>query len=225
MQAFFIIPLTILLTFGGLVFVFVSYFKRKPEDEEMESKFLVLSYFYIVLLISSFLIFWGAALNIKAGMAYGFGVPFSYQGELKYKDRPAVEAVESERTPAPQEPEAIIYEDKIREKSILQGLMFLIFGVIFFIIHYKALFSTLKGRKHKFLSRSYHLLGTLVFGGITLVSVPLSIYTALERILFKTTITPENFYRAQLFPGELLGFAIPAIIIWYLFFKKITKEE
>lgn len=222
MQAFFIIPLTILLTFGGLVFVFVSYFKRKSEDEEMESKFLVLSYFYIVLLISSFLIFWGAALNIKAGMAYGFGVPFSYQGELKYKDRPAIEL---EKTPVAPEPEAIIYEDKIREKNILQGSMFLIFGAIFFIIHYKVLFYTLKGKTHKFLSRSYHLLGTLVFGGVTLVSVPLSIYTALERILFKTAVTPENFYRAQLFPGELLGYAIPAIIIWYLFFKKITKEE
>lgn len=205
------------------MFVFVSYFKRKSEDEEMESKFLVLSYFYIVLLISSFLIFWGVALNIKAGLAYGFSVPFSYQGELKYKDRPA--AVEPEKTPVSPEPEAIVYEDKIREKSILQGSMFLIFGVIFFIIHYKALFFTLKGRMHKFLSRSYHLLGALVFGGITLVSVPLSIYTALERILFKTAITPENFYRTQLFPGELLSYAIPAIIIWYLFFKKITKEE
>lgn len=223
MTAFFIFPLTILLTLGGLIFVVVSYFKRNSETDELESKFLVLSYFYIAILISSFLIFWGAALNIKAGLAYGFGVPFSYQGEIKYKERPV--AVELEKTPVPAEPkpESITYQDKIREKNILQGSMFLIFGAIFFVVHEKALRYILKGKIHKFLSRAYHLLGTLVYGGITVVTVPMSIYAALERVLFKVSATPQNFYQQQL-PGELLAYAIPGIIIWYLFFKKIMKE-
>lgn len=224
MTAFFIFPLTILLTLGGLIFVVVSYFKRNPETDELESKFLVLSYFYIAILISSFLIFWGVALNIKAGLAYGFDVPFSYQGELRFKESP-VSAVESEKTsvPTPPEPEFITYQDKIREKSILQGSMFLIFGVIFFVVHEKALRYILKGKIHKFLSRAYHLLGTLVYGGITVVTVPMSIYAALERVVFKVSVTPQNFYQQQL-PGELLAYAIPGIIIWYLFFKKIMKE-
>ena len=225
MTSFFIFPLVIFLTLAGLLFVAISYPRREPESKEVESKFLLNVYFSLVLLISSFAVFWGASLMIKAGLAYQFGIPFSYQGEVKY---PA--PIMAKRPPSPGEemqppkPMGITYEEHIREKDTLQGAMFLLFGILFFLAHQKASRYAIGDNVHKFLTKSYHLIGTLVYGGITLVSIPLAFYTMLERALFKEILTPENLYRFQ-FPGELLGYAIPALIIWYSFFRHILKKN
>lgn len=231
MNAFFIFPLVIFLTLAGLLFVAISYSRRDPEPKEVESAFLLQAYFFIALLISSFAAFWGTSLVIKAGLAYQFGMPFSYQGDIKHPgpriaepsspETPPVPP-DDEKTKIPPKPLDIIYREHTREKDILQGLMFLLFGLLFFIIHLRAFRYVTGNHIHAFLKKSYHLIGTLVYGGITLISIPMAFYTMLERILFKEIITAENLYRVQ-FPGELLGYAIPALVIWYLFFTHIKS--
>lgn len=250
MTAYFIFPLIIFLTLAGLLFIAISYPKRETESKEIESAFLLQVYFIIAFLISSFAIFWGSSLLIKAGIAYQFGLPFSYQGEIKAPEpirlpdlpspvpatedpmdapydgplpQPAPDLPKNEKIPFSSKPLEIVYAEHIREKDMLQGSMFLLFGLLFFVIHQKVFRYMIGDYVHIFLKKSYHLIGTLVYGGITLVSIPMALYTILERMLFKEMITAENMYRLQ-FPGELLGYAIPGLIIWYLFFTQIRKK-
>lgn len=228
MTSFFIFPLTVLLTLAGLLFIGISYSRRELQSKEVEATFLLQVYFFIVLLVSSFAIFWGSSLLIKAGVAYKFGLPFSYQGEIRPEPSmippPSPEAPTLKSHPlTPPKPIEIRYEEHLKEKDVLQGAMFLLFGLLFFGIHKKAFRYIIGDTTHAFLKKSYYLIGTLVYGGITLVSIPIALYTLLERMLFKEVITPENLYRLQ-YPGELLGYAIPALIIWYLFFTHIKNS-
>lgn len=231
MTAYFIFPLIIFLALAGLLFIAISYPKRETESKEVETTFLLQVYFIIAFLISSFAIFWGSSLLIKAGIGYGFGIPFSYQGEVRLTEPiigtpssiEAPPAMTKEKDSFPPKPLKIVYEEHIREKDVLQGSMFLLFGLLFFFIHQKVFRYMIGDYVHIFLKKSYHLIGTLVYGGITLVSIPMAFYTILERMLFKEMITAENMYRLQ-FPGELLGYAITGLIIWYLFFTQIRKK-
>lgn len=229
MTTFFIFPLVVLLVLAGLLFIVISYFKREPESKEAESRFLVFIYFYAVLLVSGFLVFWGSSLIIKSGFAYEFGIPFSYRGEARYLEpsrisAPTAPEVWKDVKTIPSSPPKIEYPQNVREKDLLRGAMFLIFGLLFFFAHLKTMRHAVKDAVNAFLSKSYHLLGALTYGGIALVTFPLAIYNLLERLLFKESITVENLFQME-FPGELLGYAIPALVIWYFFFNKVIKKE
>ncbi|MCJ7667977.1 MAG: hypothetical protein MUP04_06830 [Anaerolineae bacterium] len=203
-------PLIILLSFASFVVAAVVYFRSEKEPEALQRRFLPRFYAYAMLFISSLILLIGGGLLLKAALSYPLGVAFSYRGQPIYAE---VEPGKMYMEPPPFE--GIEYRPEERLRDLLNGTASVVMGAIFLALHWvlRDRVESQKERPLSFLNKAYLMVSGVVYGGLSLVLLPMGLYQLIE-FYFVPRGDPEQTIWSWPIPGDTLGYALVALVLW-----------
>jgi len=213
-------PLIVLLGFVSFVVAAVAYFRSEREPEALQRRFLPRFYTYAMLFVSSLILFVGGGLLLRAGLSYPVGLEFSYRGQPIYAQ------VEPEKVPlGPPLLQRIEYRPEDRTRDLLNGGAFVGMGVLFLALHsaLRNRIETPEERGLSFLNKGYLVMSGVVYGGISLVLIPMGVYRVIEYFFLPRGDSRETFWMRPV-PGEILGFAILALALWLWTLPQLFKS-
>jgi len=203
-------PLVVLLAFVSFLVAAIVYFRSEREPETLQRRFLPRFYAYTMLFISSLIILIGGGLLLKALLSYPLGMEFSYRAQPIYAE---VEPGKMYMEPPPFE--GIEYREEERLRDLLNGGASFVMGGLFLALHW-ALRNRVESQKERplsFLNRAYLMVSGVVYGGLSLVMLPMGIYQLIEFYLVPRG-DPEQTLWSWPIPGDTLGYALVALILW-----------
>ena len=227
-----VVPLLFILGIGAAIAggVYMMQAARRGEKQEFPTRTLFRTYLALLSIVSLLLMVGGVGHLVNAGMSAGLSRDFSYYplySSDDFKPRPfriplAPEppTLAEELTAAEQE--ALQKEQEDREEKglkrafqegLLKGLSFTFFGGILWGAHVwgRRKIETDEERKTSLMSRVYMLVLVLIFGIITVSSLPSGAFESL-----RFYVLDQDFRQP---PGEKLATAIVALPIWLLYLK------
>jgi hypothetical protein len=220
-----LLPLIFFLSFASFLVAAVVYFRSEKEPEALQRRFLPRFYAYAMLFVSSLVLLIGGGLLLKAALAFPLGMEFSYQAQPIYGE---VEAQNECMEPGPFE--GIQYREEDRVRDLLSGAALAAMGAIFLISH-QVLRNRVEDqdeRLHSFLNKAYLMVSGVVYGGLTLVMLRMGLYQLIE-FYFVPRGDPEQTLWNWPIPGNALGYAVVALILWLLvlphFFRSFGGEN
>ncbi len=205
-------PLIFLLSFASFVVAAVVYFRSEKEPDSLQRRFLPRFYAYAMLFISSLILLIGGGLLLKAALSYPLGMEFSYRGQPIY-----AEVEPGQQLPMYKEPpfEGIEYRPEERLRDLLNGAASVVMGAIFLALHWvlRDRVESQKERPLSFLNKAYLMVSGVVYGGLSLVLLPMGLYQLIE-FYFVPRGDPEQTIWSWPIPGDTLGYALVALVLW-----------
>lgn len=213
-------PLVVLLAFVSFLVAAIVYFRSEKELEALQRRFLPRFYAYAMLFVSSLILLIGGGLLLKAALSYPLGMEFSYRGQPIYAQ---VEPKEIYMEPPPIE--GIEYREEERLRNLLQGSTLVGVGVLFFALHWilRNRVESPDERRLSFLNKGYLMVSGVVYGGLSLVLLPLGLYQLLE---FYTVPRgdPEQTFWSWPIPGDILSYTLLALALWLWILPQLFKS-
>jgi hypothetical protein len=226
------------VTAAGTIVLFLRLRSREPIQVNL--RLVLRVYLHVALVAGLLVLMQGVAGLVRTGFAEAWGNEFSYTpvyvplpedrtpfvpNPLELRDpRTLSEAEQEELSRILADREAMRLEleerrqvlglDRAKDESILEGASFSIIGAVIVGAHLAGI-RGLAGRndQERTLARVFFLGATIVFGLVTVFSLPEAVYDSL-RYAFLDPL--EDFgYRYQ--PGEKLALALVATPVWLLF--------
>lgn len=213
-------PLVILLAFVAFLVAAIVYFRSEKEPDPLQRRFLPRFYAYAMLFISSLIILIGGGLLLKAALSYPLGMEFSYRGQPIYAE---VEPEMVQWEPPPFE--GVEYRAEERLRDLLNGSASLVMGGLFLALHW-ALRNRVESQEERalsFLNRAYLMVSGVVYGGLSLVMLPMGLYQLIE-FYFVPRGDPEQTLWSWPIPGDTLGYALVALVIWLWILPQLFKS-
>jgi len=215
-----VIPLLFILGIGAAIAggVYMMQSARRGEKQEFPARTLFRTYLALLSIVSLLLMVGGVGHLVNAGMSAGLSRDFSYYPlyssdeflprPVRFPVAPEAPTLAEELTAAEQE--ALQKEQEEREEK---GLSFTFFGGILWGAHVwgRRKIETDEERKTSLMSRVYLLVLVLIFGIITVSSLPSGAFESL-----RFYVLDQDFRQP---PGEKLATAIVALPIWLLYLK------
>ncbi len=219
--------LVVLLAFVSFLVAAIVYFRSEKEPEPLQRRFLPRFYAYAMLFISSLILLIGGGLLLKAALSYPLGMEFSYRGQAIYTE------VEPLPTPIPVEGmvweppafEGIEYREEERLRDLLNGATLVGVGALFFALHW-ALRNRVESREERplsFLNKAYLMMSGVVYGGLSLVLLPMGLYQLIE-FYFVPRGDPEQTLWSWPIPGDTMGYAFVALVLWLCILPQLFKS-
>jgi len=230
-------PLVVLLAFVAFLVAAIVYSRSEKEPDSLQRRFLPRFYAYAMLFISSLIILIGGGLLLKAAFSYPLGIEFSYQGQPIYTE---FEVVEVQPVPPTEPPppiptpvpewkpptfKGIEYREEERLRDLLSGTASVLMGTIFLALHW-ALRNRVENREERrlsFLNRAYLMVSGIVYGGLSLVMLPMGLYQLVE-FYFVPRGDPEQTFWSWPIPGDTLGYALVALVLWLWILPQLFKS-
>jgi hypothetical protein len=210
------VPLLLVVLVVG---VFIYLFKGREKGAELDPKVLLRIYLYLVLFITLPLAAIGGALTTSVALSSVFGLQFSYN----------LQPVYAEPIPAGSETGKPDYEqcygvDKVEvngkkycfdtdqpKKDLVTGISLFATMSILFAVHRYGLSIVNKKDAPQTMHRMYQFLTLGIFGLISVIMIPVSIYQLANYLLFP--IEDAAAYQA-IVPGQSLGIVLFFTPIW-----------
>jgi len=213
-------PLVILLSFASFVVAAVVYFRSEKEPEALQGRFLLRFYAYAMLFISSLILLIGGGLLLKAALSYPLGMEFSYRAQPIYTE---VEPGTVQWKPLPFE--GIEYREEERLRDLINGGASVVMGGLFLALHWalRNRVESQEERPHSFLNRAYLMVSGVVYGGLSLVLLPMGLYQLIE-FYFVPRGDPEQTIWSWPIPGDTLGYALVALVLWLWILPRLFKS-
>ena len=230
-------PLVVLLAFVAFLVAAIVYSRSEKEPDSLQRRFLPRFYAYAMLFISSLIILIGGGLLLKAAFSYPLGIEFSYQGQPIYTE---FEVVEVQPVPPTEPPppiptpvpewksptfKGIEYREEERLRDLLSGIASVLMGTIFLALHL-ALRNRVESRVDRpfsFLNKAYLMVSGVVYGGLSLVMLPMGLYQLIE-FYFVPRGDPEQTLWSWPIPGDTLGYAFVALVLWLWILPQLFKN-
>ncbi len=230
-------PLIVLLAFVSFLVAAIVYFRGEKEPDSLQRRFLPRFYAYAMLFISSLIILIGGGLLLKAAFAFPLDIEFSYQGQPIYTE---FEVVEVQPVPPTEPPppiptpvpewksptfKGIEYREEERLRDLLNGATLVGVGALFFALHW-ALRKRVESQEERalsFLNKAYLMVSGVVYGGLSLVMLPMGLYQLIE-FYFIPRGDPEQTLWSWPIPGDTLGYAFVALILWLSILPQLFKS-
>ncbi len=215
-----LLPLVILVSFASFVVAAVVYFRSEKEPEPLQRRFLLRFYAYAMLFISSLILLTGGGLLLKAALSYPLGMEFSYRGQPIYAE---VEPGMMQWEPPPFE--GIEYREEERLRDLLNGAASVAMGGLFLTLHW-ALRNRVESQEERplsFLNKAYLMVSGVVYGGLSLVVLPMGLYQLVE-FYFVPRGDPEQTIWSWPIPGDTLGFAFVALVLWVWILPQLFRS-
>ncbi len=206
-------PLVVFLSFVSFLVAAIVYFRSEKEPDPLQRRFLPRFYAYAMLFISSLILLIGGGLLLKAVLSYPLGMEFSYRAQPFYAD---VEPYAFER---------IEYSEEERLRDLLNGGASLIMGGLFLALHW-ALRNRVESQEERalsFLNKACLMVSGVVYGGLSLVMLPMGLYQLIEFYLVPRG-DPEQTIWSWPIPGETLGYAFVALVLWLWILPQLFKS-
>lgn len=215
-----LLPLVVLLAFVSFLVAAIVYFRSEKEPEPLQRRFLPRFYAYAMLFISSLILLIGGGLLLKAALSYPLGMEFSYRGQPIYAE---VEPETMRWEPPPIE--GIEYREEERLRDLLNGGASVVMGGLFLALHW-ALRNRVESQKDRplsFLNKAYLMVSGVVYGGLSLVLIPMGLYQLIE-FYFVPRGDPEQTIWSWPIPGDTLGYAFVALVLWLWILPQLFKS-
>lgn len=226
-------PLIVFLSFVSFLVAAIVYFRGEKEPEPLQRRFLPRFYAYAMLFISSLIILIGGGLLLKAALSYPLGMEFSYRGQAIYNEvevpAPPTEPPPALPTPTPVwEPptfEGIEYRVEERLRDLLNGATLAGAGALFFALHWilRNQVESQEERSLSFLNKAYLMVSGVVYGGLSLVMLPMGLYQLIE-FYFVPRGDPEQTLWSWPIPGDTLGYALVALVLWLWILPQLFRS-
>ncbi len=229
-------PLLLLLSFVSFIVAAIVYFRSEKEPDPLQRRFLPRFYAYAMLFTSSLIILIGGGLLLKAAFSYPLGMEFSYQGQAFYAE---VEVIPVEVAPTeppapvptpmpvwePSKFEGIEYREEERLRDLLNGATMVGVGALFFALHWvlRNQVESQKERPLSFLNRAYLMVSGVVYGGLSLVLLPMGLYQLIEFYLVPRG-DPEQTIWSWPIPGDTLSYAFVALVLWLWILPQLFRS-
>jgi len=216
-------PLVVLLAFVSFVVAAIVYFRSEKEPEPLQRRFLPRFYAYAMLFISSLILLIGGGRLLKAAFSYPLGMEFSYRGQPIYAEEepetmyrvmgPTIEGIEYR-------------EEEERLRGLLDGGASVVIGGLFLALHWvlRNRVESQKERPLSLLNKAYLMVSGVVYGGLSLVLIPMGLYQLIEFYFVpRGDPTAETFWSRPI-PGEALGCALMALVLWLWILPQLFKS-
>ena len=213
-----LVLLGVVAAVGGVVHLILRL--RAGEEVTFPLRLLLRIYLYLITLISIIVLVTGASGLVQAGLGAALGKEFSYS-PVYFKVPPirVVEPSEDAGEKLAQEAERAIEEqerlesglDRAMKEGILKGVSFTLVGAMILGLHSwgRRRMETEDDRRGVF-HRVYLILLLVIFGVITLITLPSAIFDTLR---FHILEQADEFGR-NVRPGEPLATAIVSLPVW-----------
>jgi hypothetical protein len=239
----FIIVIVVVVA-GGVVL-----FLRMRAHESINFDLRVLFRVYLlVVIVAGLLVFTQGASNlIQAGFATLGSNQFSYdpvyirlpsdsapqpQTAVELKDRTQLTDVELEEL-ADIETERRIEQiavdeerrrlglDRAKKEGLIQGISFLIIGLLIWLSHLAARRWLETGEERaSLLNRIYLIVVTIVFGIITIVLMPQAVFETFSYVV----LDPVDSFGSRTQPGDKLALAITTLPVWLIYLFEVVRS-
>ncbi len=219
----YVIPIMVMalvaVAIGGLAFVIFRL--RTGQGLNISWRALFLVYFYLMTVISLLVMVGGLSNLVRVGLGAVLGKEFSYYSPMPYEvQKPpmpvrvapgevAVPAEGEQLTPEEQEAERQKVLDRRFKEGLFNGLSFTMVGGLIWAVH-------LYGRRRleqeeavEWLHRLYVIALLLIFGILTLTSLPEAVFDTLRYYLIEAD---RDFFRRA--PAERLSTGMVALPLW-----------
>ncbi len=185
-------PLVVLLAFVSFLVAAIVYFRSEKEPDPLQRRFLLRFYAYAMLFISSLILLIGGGLLLKAALSYPLGMEFSYGGSS-------------------------ISSGRARLRDLLNGVTFVGTGALFFALHWvlRNRVESPEERRLSFLNKGYLMMSGVVYGGLSLVLIPMGLYQLIEFYFFSWS---------RPVPGDIVGYALVALALWVWILPQLFKS-
>ena len=213
-------PLLLLLSFVSFIVAAIVYFRSEKEPDPLQRRFLPRFYAYAMLFISSLVILIGGGFLLKAALSYPLGREFSYRGQPIYAE---VEPGMVQWEPPPFG--GIEYREEERLRDLLNGGASVVMGGLFLALHW-ALRNRVESQEERslsFLNKAYLMVSGVVYGGLSLVLFPIGLYQLIE-FYFVPRGDPEQTLWNWPIPGDTLGYAFVALVLWLCILPQLFKS-
>ncbi len=211
---------------GGVVYLVLHL--RSGERFSFSMRLLFRLYLYVISLISLVILVVGAATLVQAGLGAALGKEFSYfpiyaggvafpeQIPLEPDGRATEEAVdEAARQAEEQEQQRERGLDRALQEGILNGISLTLVGAAVWGLHAcgRRRLET-EDERQGVLSRGYLILLLVIFGVITLVTLPSAIFQTSRYFILEPL---DGFSRDR--PGGTLAAAIASLPVWAYYLR------
>jgi len=157
---------------------------------------------------------------LKAALSYPLGMEFSYRAQPIYTE---VEPGTVQWKPPPFE--GIEYREEERLRDLINGGASVVMGGLFLALH-RALRNRVESQKERplsFLNKAYLMVSGVVYGGLSLVLLPMGLYQLIE-FYFVPRGDPGQTIWSWPIPGDTLGYALVALVLWLWILPQLFKS-
>lgn len=224
--------LGLIVVIAGVVFLITRSRQGKPFS--LSLRFILLAYFYLICLISIVIVVSGLVSLVNAGLSGPLGTGFSYQspgpvGRIPALPPPGVDGGPQKVPPPTPTPEQLQQElqqqqqqvNSQRQDDIINGSSKIVIAGLIWFFHWLGRRSMKKTPTpgELFLSQAYLIIPLLIFGIVSIVSLPTAAYQAIRYYVY--TPQPYDYIQA---PGNALATAISFVPFWIYYLKATIKE-
>jgi len=234
----------VLIVAGGVVL-----FLRMRAHESINFDLRVLLRVYLlVVIVAGLLVFTqGASSLLQAGFATLGSNQFSYDPvyiqlrsdsaphsptAVELKDRTQLTNVELDELAdieaerrieqiALEEERRLLGLDRAKKEGLIQGISFLIIGLLIWLSHLAARRWLETGEERaSLLNRVYLILVTIIFGIITIVLMPQAVFETFSYIV----LDPVDSFGSRVQPGDKLALAIITLPVWLIYLFEVIRS-
>lgn len=221
--------LGLIVVIAGVVFLITRSRQGKPFS--LSLRFILLAYFYLICLISVVILVSGLVSLVNAGLSVPLGTGFSYHTPGRVGPilpPPSVDGSPQKVVPAPTREQAQQQEQlqqneisRQRQDDIINGASKIVIAGLIWFFHRLGRRSMKKTPTpgEMFLSQAYLIVLLLIFGIVSIVSLPTAAYQTIRYYVY----TPQPYEYVQ-GPGNALATAISFVPFWIYYLRATIKE-
>jgi hypothetical protein len=222
-----LVPIMII---GSIVGVIVYSVNNKDKKVNFSIRMLLNVYFYFMIFIMVLIGVGGLATLTNSGLSYAFGVPFSYQIQAVNNpeifdgtSKPMVDGLFQKcYTGEVTKFDNIEYcfDKESQKRDMVTGLTLFLSMAVLLVIHVVGLIYNSKAEPAEFLKKVYLFLSLGLYGIMSIVLLPTSIYMLVEYGLYsQSDLSDYN----RVVPGQPLSWVIYALPLWIYFLVTVLK--
>jgi len=228
--SFFFSPLG-LLVIGALIYIIINMKKdQKTPNFKITSDTLLQAYLYLVSFITLGILIIGIGLTSKALLSYKLPIPFSYtlsttNKEEDFQDERGILYGEFQECSLGGEvmtfyERDFCFDKSIRKTELITGISLILSMTFLFAIHQYGISKIKEENVNLLIKKTYIFLSLVFYSFITIVMIPVTIYSLTDFFLFEPT---QDMYIGPSAPAISVTVMITLIPLWIYFFKKTIQ--
>ncbi len=208
--------------------MYLLVYRKNPEQKKLWNAKTYISIYALIVLFVSVVMFANGWSKLNLSMtAQKYGVEFSYQPQWKgcpYPERVVTKDPSDTDVSSSTCVDTYEYDALAMKRDMVQGITLMITALVIGLVHCLFILKLRKTEEFNWVWQKFLVLGLLLFGVTSLVSIPVAIFRTINFFLYGAPTTEFGYVNYELIAGDVLGTAIAFTPIWILFLIGFLKN-